>query len=183
MGKLKIGINGFGRIGREVARRAQAFEMTVIGHDPYLSAADVAGLGVELVALDTLYERSDFISLHAALTDETRGMIDADAIARMKDGARIINAARGALIDDAALAAAIQRGKIGGAALDVYATEPPPGDHPLIGLPGVIHTPHLAANTTDAQVIVAEEAARQIANALLRGDFANVVNSELLAIQ
>jgi D-3-phosphoglycerate dehydrogenase / 2-oxoglutarate reductase len=171
-----LGLVGLGRIGREVAKRALAFQMTVIAHDPYLKAADVAELGVKLVDLDTLYAEADFISLHAAVTDETRGLINAASIAKMKDGLRIVNTARGALINDADLAEAIKSGKIGGVAMDVYATEPPPEDHPLVGLDGVIHTPHLAASTSDAQVIVAVEGAKQIINALVDGTFVNVVN-------
>jgi len=142
----------------------------------------VAGaLGVKLVDLDALYGQADFISLHAALTGETRGMVNAESIAKMKTGVRIVNAARGALIDDEALAAAIKDGKIAGAAIDVYATEPPPEGHPLIGLPGVVHTPHLAASTVDAQITVAVDAAQQTVDALLNAAYQNVVNQDVLA--
>jgi len=176
-GELKgktLGIIGLGRIGQALATRAQAFEMTVIAHDPYLPPAVAAGLGVPLLALDEVYARADYLSLHALLSAATRGLIDSDAIAGMKKGVRIINAARGALIRSADLAAALHSGQVAGAALDVYETEPPPADHPLIGRPNVIHTPHLAASTVDAQVAVAVEAAELIINFLLTGRAANV---------
>ncbi|MEO8396205.1 MAG: NAD(P)-dependent oxidoreductase, partial [Chloroflexota bacterium] len=129
---------------------------------------------------DTLYKRSDFITLHAVLTDETRGMVNASNIAKMKPGVRIINAARGALINEADLADALKSGQVAGAGLDVYTNEPPEAGNPLIGLPNVIHTPHLAASTEDAQIVVAVDAARQIVDALLNGKYANVVNPDSL---
>ncbi len=175
-----LGVVGFGRIGRAVAKRALAFDMTVIAADPYIPADVAADLGVELVDLDTLYGRSDFITLHAVLTDETRGMIDAETIAKMKDGVRLVDAARGALINEADLAAALQSGKVAGAALDVYSAEPP-ADNPLIALPNVVHTPHLAASTEDAQITVAVDAAKQIVDALLNQKYVNVVNPDVLA--
>ncbi|MBL8165236.1 MAG: hypothetical protein JNJ61_24855 [Anaerolineae bacterium] len=175
-----LGVVGFGRIGRAVAKRAQAFEMTVIAHDPFIPADYAADLGVELVDLETLYARADFISLHSVITDETREMINRDTMARMKRGVRIVNAARGALINEADLAEAIKSGQVAGAALDVYAEEPPPAGHPLIGLPGVIDTPHLAASTEEAQVAVAVEAAQLVAEALLKGAYKNVVNPVVL---
>ncbi|MCC6804426.1 MAG: phosphoglycerate dehydrogenase [Anaerolineae bacterium] len=175
-----LGVVGFGRIGRAVAKRALAFEMTVIAYDPYIPADIAADLGVELVDLDTIYRRSDFISLHAVLTDETRDMVNAATIAKMKDGVRIVDAARGALINEADLAEGIRSGKVAGAALDVYPTEPPPADDPLIGLANVVHTPHLAASTEDAQIVVAVDAARLVVNALLNGTYNNVVNPDVL---
>lgn len=175
-----LGIVGFGRIGRAVAKRAQAFEMTVFAHDPYIPLDIAQDFGVELVSLDVLFRLSDYISLHSLITDETRNMINAETIAQMKYGVRIINAARGALIDEAALAAAIQNGHIAGAALDVYSEEPPPAGNPLIGLPGVIHTPHLAASTRQAQVAVAVEAAELVVQALKQKDYQNVVNPNAL---
>lgn len=175
-----LGVVGFGRIGRAVAKRAIAFEMTVIAYDPYIPADVAADLGVELVDLDTIYARSDFISLHAVLTDETRDMVNKDTIARMKDGVRIVDAARGALIHEADLAEALKSGKVAGAALDVYPTEPPPADDPLIGLPNVVHTPHLAASTEDAQIVVAVDAAKLIVEALATGKYNNVVNPAAL---
>lgn len=175
-----LGIIGIGRIGQALARRAQAFNMTVIAYDPYIPAEVAQNLRVELVSLDDLYKRADFISLHSLITDETRGMINAASIAKMKKGVRIINAARGALINDADLAEGIKSGQVAGAALDVYAEEPPPAGHPLIGLPGVIHTPHLAASSEEAQVAVAVEAAQLIVGVLTRGEYKNVVNSDVL---
>lgn len=175
-----LGIIGLGRIGQAIAARAQAFEMSVIAHDPYLPPEVAAALDVPLLALDEVFARSDYLSLHALVTDETRGMINTKSIARMKRGIRIINAARGALINSADLAAALQSGQVAGAALDVYEQEPPPADHPLIGLPNVVHTPHLAASTADAQVTVAVEAAQLILDYLLEGAGANVCNPAVL---
>ncbi len=176
-----LGIIGLGRIGQAIATRAQAFEMTVIAHDPYLPPAVADAINVPLLALDEVFARSDFLTLHAMITDETRGMIKADTIATMKEGVRIINAARGALIHSADLAAALKSGKVAGAALDVYEQEPPPADHPLIGLPNVLHTPHLAASTSDAQITVAVEAAQLIVNFLLGGKAANVCNPAVIS--
>ena len=175
-----LGIIGLGRIGQAIATRAHAFEMTAIAHDPYLPPEVAAAIGVPLLALDEVYARSDYLSLHALVTDVTRGMINTETIAQMKHGIRIINAARGALINSADLAKSLQSGKVAGVALDVYEQEPPPADHPLIGLPNVVHTPHLAASTSDAQVTVAVEAAELIVNFLLEGVAANVCNSEVL---
>lgn len=176
-----LGVVGFGRIGRAVAKRAQAFEMTVIAYDPFIPADFAADLGVEMVSLETLYSRADFITLHSVVTDETREMFNRSTFAQMKKGVRIVNAARGALINEADLAEAIKSGQVAGAALDVYGEEPPPAGHPLIGLPGVIDTPHLAASTDEAQVAVAIEAAQLIVDALLNNAYKNVVNAAVLA--
>ena len=176
-----LGIVGFGRIGRAVARRAQAFDMDVITYDPYIPPDIAEDFRVRLVSLDDLFSQSDFITLHSLITDETRQMINKASIARMKRGVRIVNAARGALINDADLAEAVKSGQVAGAAVDVYAEEPPPAGHPLIGLPGVIHTPHLAASTEEAQVAVAIEAAKLVVDALLKGEYRNVVNPQVLA--
>lgn len=175
-----LGIIGFGRVGQAVAVRAKAFEMTVIASDPIVSDEVYSNMGVEKVTADELYARADFITLHAPHIAATEGMINADTIAKMKDGVRIVNAARGALINDADLATAIKAGKVAGAALDVYAVEPPPSDHPLVGLDGVIDTPHLAASTSDAQVTVAVQAAQLVTRALLQGVYDNVVNPDVL---
>jgi len=179
---LKMGIIGLGRIGQAIAARSQAFEMNVIAHDPYLPPQAAAEIDVPLLDLREVYANSDYLTLHALVTDETRGMINARTIATMKDGIRIINAARGALINSADLAAALSSGKVAGAALDVFEQEPPPTDHPLIGHPKVIHTPHLAASTSDAQVPVAIEAAQLILDFLLDGKTANVCNPEVLEV-
>ncbi len=175
-----LGIIGFGRIGRAVARRAQAFEMRVIAHDPYITPEMAISLNVEIVSLDTLYDQADFITLHSIINDDTREMINAASIARMKPGVRIINAARGALVNEYDLADAIRSGQVAGAALDVYQQEPLPPDSPLIGLPNIIHTPHLAASTTDAQVQVGVDAAQEVLDALTQGVYRNVVNPAVL---
>jgi D-3-phosphoglycerate dehydrogenase len=155
--------------------------MDVIAYDPFLGDEIFADLNVERVELDDLYARADFITLHAPATADTEGMINSESLAKMKEGVRIINAARGALINDVDLAAAIESGKVAGAALDVYVEEPPAADHPLLGFDNVIDTPHLAASTSDAQITVAVEAAELIADALLNQHFANVVNTAVLA--
>ncbi len=175
-----LGIIGLGRIGQAVARRAQAFEMETITYDPCQSEEVFEHYRVPSVSLDELLARSDYISLHAPANDDTYHMVNAESIARMKDGVRIINTARGTLVDAEALAEAIKSGKVAGAGIDVYSTEPPPDDDPLIGLDGVVHTPHLGASTREAQVTVAVQAAEQIRDALLAGDFRNVVNADLL---
>lgn len=175
-----LGIVGFGRIGRAVARRALAFEMTVIAYDPFITADVGADLGVTMVSLDELFRASDFITLHAMLTPETQEMINRESLARMKRGVRIIDAARGALINEADLAEALESGQVAGAALDVYAEEPPKPDNPLLRRPNVVHTPHLAASTEDAQITVSVDAAQLVVDALLHGDFRNVVNPAVL---
>ena len=181
-----LGIIGFGRVGQAVARRAIAFEMVVITHDPRdpeRKAREAAEIGAKMVPLDDLLQQADIVTLHPALNAETRGMIDADVLAHMKKGALLINAARGALVDAAALADALASGQIAGAALDVYADEPPAPDMPLVGLPNVIHTPHLAASTSDAQRAVAVQAAYQLRDALLAGEYRNVVNPDVLPVR
>lgn len=175
-----LGLVGFGRIGQAVAVRAKAFDMSVIAYDPFVPDSVFGDMGVRKVELDELYAEADFISLHAPLIESTQGMINAEAIARMKEGVRIVNAARGALINDADLAEGVKSGKVAGAALDVYVEEPPAEDHPLLGLDGVITTPHLAASTSDAQITVAVEAAQLVADALLNGTYNNVVNKDVL---
>jgi D-3-phosphoglycerate dehydrogenase len=175
-----LGVVGFGRVGRAVAKRAQAFEMSVIAYDPFIPADVAQDLGVELVSLETLYARADFITLHAIVNDANYHMINAESIAKMKKGVRIINAARGALIDDAALAEAIKAGQVAGAGLDVYEEEPPAKDHPLIGLPGVVTLPHLGASTIEAQDEVAVQIAYTALDALFKREFKNVVNPDSL---
>ncbi len=175
-----LGVVGFGRIGRAVAKRALAFEMNVIAADPFVDADNMQRANVEKVELNDLYHRADYITLHSVITDETREMINADAFERMKPGVYIINAARGALINDADLRAALDDGKVAGAALDVFHAEPPPPDHPLVGHERVLHTPHLAASTAEAQVAVAVEAAELVIAALKDGSYSNVVNRAVL---
>ena len=172
-----LAIIGMGRIGTEVAKRAMAFGMTVLAYDPYLSASRATALQVELVEkLDDLLPRADFITLHMPSTPETHHMLGAGQIAKMKKGVRIINAARGDLIEVAALAEALKSGHVGGAALDVYEVEPPAEDFPLRDLPNVILTPHLGASTAEAQENVGIEVAQAIRAALLEGEIRNAVN-------
>ncbi len=175
-----LGVVGFGRIGRAVARRAMAFDMHIITYDPYIPEEVIEDFGATSVSLDELFAQSDFITLHALITDETREMIRAETISKMKSGVRIVNAARGALINEADLASAIKQGRVAGAALDVFTNEPPEDGNPLIGLDGVVHTPHLAASTSDAQIQVGIDAAQQVVDALINGDYRNVVNPQVL---
>jgi D-3-phosphoglycerate dehydrogenase len=170
-----LGVLGFGRIGQQVARRALGLGMRVVAYDPYVAAERFRELGVERVETpEDVYDVAEFITLHLPLTDETRQSIDADAFARMRSGVRLVNAARGQLVDEAALLAALQSGKVAGAALDVFSSEPYSG--PLLELDSVVVTPHLAASTDEAQdragVIVAE----QVAAALEGGLVSNAVN-------
>ncbi|MDX1520022.1 MAG: hydroxyacid dehydrogenase, partial [Anaerolineae bacterium] len=146
-----IGIIGMGRIGSRVAQRCQAFDMEVVTHDPYLSDDAAKALKVKRVDLAELLAISEFIALHTALTPKTEKLINAETIAQMKDGVRLINIARGGLIDEEALVAGLKSGKIAGAALDVFRQEPLPADSPLLGFDNVVVTPHLAASTVEAQ--------------------------------
>lgn len=171
-----LGVIGLGRIGSEVARRAKGFAMRVIAYDPFISEEAAAALGVELVELPDLFQRSDFISIHTPLTAETRHLINGDAIARMKAGVRIVNCARGGIIDEAALYEALKAGKVAGAAMDVFEQEPNTGS-PLFGLNNFICTPHLGAASEEAQENVALEIAQQIADYLQRGIIRNAVNA------
>jgi D-3-phosphoglycerate dehydrogenase len=150
--------------------------MNVLGYDPYFSRDAAAELGVEVVTLELLFERSDFITVHTPLTDETRGFINASAFAMMKPGVRIINCARGGLVDEAALADAIRAGKVAGAALDVFEHEPAGPDNPLLSLDCVIATPHLGASTEEAQHNVATMIAEQVLDYLKRGTVRGAVN-------
>ena len=171
-----FGLLGLGRIGGEVARRALGFRMQVIAYDPYLTREAAERLGVESVEMDELFARADFISIHTPLTGETRHLIGDAELARMKPGVRLINCARGGIIEEQALARAIEAGRVAGAALDVFEQEPPPKDHELLRLPQVIVTPHLGAATDEAQTAVALAIADQVADALVRGVVANAVN-------
>lgn len=161
-----LGIVGLGKIGREVARRAQGLEMKVIGFDPYLSVEHAQKLGIEAVALDELLENADFITFHVPLTPQTRGMIGAEQLRRMKPTVRLINCARGGIIDEDALLDALEKGSIAGAALDVLAQEPFPPDHPLLKQERLVITPHLGGSTLEAQEGVAIDVAEQIVEVL-----------------
>ena len=172
-----LGVIGMGRIGSELSRRAIAFGMRVIAYDPYLSAARARTLQVELVdELDDLLASADFISLHTPLTEETHHMVDATRLEKTKRGVRVINCARGGLIDEDALADALHSGQVGGAALDVFKTEPLPSDSPLRTAPNLVLTPHLGASTAEAQESVGIEIAQSIRAALLEGTIRNAVN-------
>ena len=171
-----LGILGMGRIGTEVARRAIVFGMRVLAYDPYLTPSRANALQVELVELDEIYARCDFITVHMPMSDETKGMINAAAFAKMKPGVRVLNCARGGIIKEADLYDAIKSGKVAGAALDVYETEPLPKDFPLRDLPQVIMTPHLGASTEEAQENVGIEVAEAITDYLLNGAVRNAVN-------
>ncbi len=170
-----LGVIGCGNIGSIVAARAQGLRMKVVAYDPYLSDERAADLGVEKLDLDPLLQRSDFVTLHVPLTGQTKGIIGADAIAKMKKGARLINCARGGLIDEAALKEAMDAGHIAGAALDVFEEEPA-RDHALFGHDNLVATPHLGAATTEAQEKVALQIAEQMADYLLTGAVQNAIN-------
>lgn len=172
-----LGIVGLGRIGREVARRALALDMTVVGYDPFITADRAGQLGIEAVeSLDDLLPRCDFLTVHTPLTDETRGLIGSRELRLLPQGARVINCARGGIIDEAALREALDAGHIAGAALDVFSQEPPI-DNPLVGHPKVVTTPHLGASTVEAQQSVAREAAQLVVSFLKRGEIQFAVNT------
>ena len=170
-----LGIIGCGNIGSIVASRALGLQMKVIAYDPYLSPERALDLGVEKVELDALLARADFISLHTPLTDKTRNIINAESLAKTRKGIRIINCARGGLVDEQALRAALDSGHVAGAAFDVYSSEPATAN-PLFGHPNVVCTPHLGAATNEAQENVALQVAEQMADYLLRGAISNAVN-------
>src|SRR6266508_1809351 len=170
-----LGIIGCGNIGSIVADRAHGLKMKVIAYDPYLSPEHAIDLGVEKVELDELLRRADFISLHTPLTDKTRNIIDRRALAAAKPGVRIINCARGGLVDEAALRVALDSGHVAGAAFDVFAEEPAT-ENPLFGHPNVVCTPQLGASTMEAQENVALQTAEQMSEYLLRGAISNAVN-------
>ena len=175
-----LGLFGLGRIGSEVARRAAAFDMRVLAFDPYISESAAKELSVALVPMEQLLEESDFISLHMAVSPLTLNMINAQAIAMMKKGVRIVNAARGELINEADLAAALKNGHVAGAALDVFAEEPPK-NCPLVGLPNVITTPHIAGSTAEAQEELGTQVAVQVRDYLAEGVIRNAVNLPALS--
>jgi D-3-phosphoglycerate dehydrogenase len=174
--KKTLGILGLGRIGGEVARRANAFQMEVLAYDPYLTDARAEELQVRKVDLDTLLRAADFISIHMPRNEATNNMINAAAIAKMKKGVRIINCARGGLVDEAALAAALRSGQVAAAGLDVFLAEPLAADSPLRGTPNVVLTPHLGASTHEAQENVGIEVAACIGDVLESGIVRNAVN-------
>jgi D-3-phosphoglycerate dehydrogenase len=180
MGKT-LGLIGVGRIGGEVARRARAFGMRIVAHDPYLAEERAKALEVERTTLDDLLERADVISLHVPLTDATTGMIGERELSRVKKDAVLVNAARGGVVDEDALYRVLAEGRLRGAALDVFESEPLPADHPLRKLDSLVLTPHLGAATEEAQQNVALEIAQAVHDALIDGDLSRAVNAPAIA--
>jgi D-3-phosphoglycerate dehydrogenase len=170
-----LGIIGMGRIGTEVAKRMMAMGMTILAFDPFLTEDKAVKLGVRLVSLDELLAEADFITVHTPLTKETSGILNADSLRRVKKGVRIINCARGGIVDEEALAEAIEEGRVVGAAIDVFVSEPPTNQR-LVNLPQVVVTPHLGASTAEAQVNVAIDVALEISKVLKEEPFKNAVN-------
>lgn len=170
-----LGIIGLGRIGMEVARRVRAFGMTIVAHDPFISPAIAREQGIRMAGLDEIYAEADYLSLHVGLTPQTTGMINADSLRKMKRGVRLVNCARGELIDDAALADALKRGDVAAAALDVFSEEPPKNS-PLLAFDNVITTPHIAGSTREAQEAVGYQIALQVKEYLKHGVIQNAVN-------
>jgi D-3-phosphoglycerate dehydrogenase len=171
-----IGVIGLGNVGRIVAERAAGLKMKVLGFDPFIAPDNIARMGVEPGTLEEIFTKSDFITVHVPLTPDTQGLINKAAFAKMKTGVRIINCARGGIVDEQDLAGAIKAGKVAGAALDVYVDEPPGADHPLLKLDQVITTPHLGASTDEAQLNVAIAVAEQMVDFLTQGVVRYAVN-------
>ncbi|MEE8147121.1 MAG: phosphoglycerate dehydrogenase [Longimicrobiales bacterium] len=175
-----LGVIGLGRVGSIVAQRALGLQMKVVTHDPYIARDVAEKIGVELVEFDDLLARSDYISLHAAKTKDTEGLIGAGEFAKMKNGVFLINCARGSIVEEEALFEALESGKVAGAALDVFSIEPTPPDNPLVNHPRVICTPHLGASTGEAQENVAIAIAEQVVGFFVRGEVKNAVNTPSL---
>ena len=170
-----LGVIGLGRIGSEVAKRAQGMEMKILAYDPFISAERAKDLGVELTTVEDIVKRADYITVHTPLTKETKDLINTKEFAIMKKGARVINCARGGIINEEALAKAVKDGIVSSAAIDVF-TKEPPFDNPLLELDRVIVTPHLGASTEEAQINVAVTVAEQIVNALKGMPVKNAIN-------
>jgi len=170
-----LGLIGLGRVGKRVAERALAFGMEVIAFDPYVAESQLADLRVKLLGLDEILTRADLLSLHCAVTPETYHMLNAETLAQVKPGVRIINVAHGSIIHEPALLEALKSGRVAGAALDVFSEEPPT-NAALIGLPNVIHTPHMGDSTTEAQRDLSMQIATQVVDALMGSDYRNAVN-------
>jgi D-3-phosphoglycerate dehydrogenase len=176
-----LAIVGLGSIGREVVKRARAFEMRIVAHDPYVTSAIALDLGVELLDLPKLYAAADYLTLHVAATPETQGMLSREAFAQMKDGVRIVNCARGELVDEAALVEALASGKVADVSLDVFSVEPPPAGFALFAAEGVLATPHIGGSTEEAQEIVGVRIAEQVVEFLKNGVAINAVNMPSLS--
>jgi D-3-phosphoglycerate dehydrogenase len=171
-----LGLIGLGRIGREVSKRCQSFGMNVMGFDPYTSEEYAKNFNIKLSTLEEIYAQADYITVHVPMNDATRHMFNAETLKKLKTGVRLINCARGGIIDEQALADAIKSGHVKGAAIDVFEEEPPKKDNPLLALPNVIVTPHLGASTEEAQVKVAQELAETLRDFFLTGAVRNAVN-------
>lgn len=176
-----LAVIGFGKVGSEVGRRGRGLGFNVVAYDPYASEAKAAALGVKLVSLDDALATADFFSLHMPMTPETKGLFNDALFAKMKRGARVVNVARGGVIDDAALVRALDAGIVAAAALDVFEKEPPPPDHPLTHRPDVVCTPHLGASTVEAQEDVGVEIAEAVIDALQGKLAATAVNAPMVA--
>jgi D-3-phosphoglycerate dehydrogenase len=176
-----LGIVGLGSIGREVVKRARAFEMRIVASDPFVTPRIAADLAVDLVALPELYRQSDYVTVHVSLNPDTDKMLNAEAFAQMKTGVRIVNCARGELVDEGALKAAIESGKVAGACLDVFAKEPTDASYPLFALDAVLATPHIGGSTEEAQEIVGVRIAEQMVEYLQNGVAINAVNMPALS--
>lgn len=176
-----LGVIGLGRIGKHVSGIARGFGMKIVGYDPFISEEQAAEMGIEIGTLDDVFSKADFLTIHTPVTEETRGLIGRDAFSKMKKGVRIVNCARGGLIDERALVSAVESGVVAGAALDVYSVEPLPDDSPLLRNDKIITTPHLGASTTEAQEGVAQTVAEQMRDFLLNGELRNAVNAPSLA--
>jgi len=174
-GKI-LGVVGIGNIGSVLVERAISLKMRAVAYDPFISPEAAAKLGAELVDLETLWRTADVISIHVPLTDQTRNLVNAATLAKMKKGAILVNCARGGIVDERALAEALASGHLGGAALDVFEKEPPASDHPLFALENVVVTPHLGASTEEAQSAVAVAVAEQLVAYLRHGVVTNAVN-------
>ena len=176
-----LGVIGLGRIGKHVAKIAKGFGMNIFAFDPFVSEEQAKDFGFELGSLDDVFSKADFLTIHTPVTDETRNIIGKDAFTKMKTGVRLVNCARGRLVDENALLEAIENGTVAAAALDVFSTEPLPPDSPLLNNPKIITTPHLGASTTEAQEGVALIVAEQMRDFLLSGELRNAVNAPSLA--
>jgi D-3-phosphoglycerate dehydrogenase / 2-oxoglutarate reductase len=171
-----LALIGLGRIGREVAKRCQSFGMRVIGYDPYASEEYAKNFNIALVTLEEVYAEADYVSVHVPLNEGTKHLLNAETMKKLKPGVRLINCARGGIIDETALVEALKNGQVKGAALDVFEAEPPAKDHPLFALPNLIVTPHLGAATEEAQLKVAQELAETLRDYFLTGSVRNAVN-------
>ncbi len=171
-----LGVIGMGRIGSGVAKRCMAFDMDVIAYDPYINEERAKAMGVKVGTLDDVITQADFITVHMPLTPDTKGMISMEQMKKMKKGVRLVNCARGGIIDEADLAQAVKDGIVAGAAIDVFTSEPIPADHPLLNVPGIVVTPHLGASTVEAQIGVSVDVAEGVKAALNGEPVATAVN-------